>query len=257
MGSDPDSAHRSCFFPSFNSRSRVGSDAQQSEDARSKQGFNSRSRVGSDLCERLEEESVIVSIRAPAWGATRRRCRLSSRSGSFNSRSRVGSDAVKLLPPSASSFQFALPRGERPRNQGLTKKRFKFQFALPRGERLGATLTVCVLHLFQFALPRGERRGQRAGYRHAGEVSIRAPAWGATTIQMVRERAIKVSIRAPAWGATTERQSCKQPSRSFNSRSRVGSDCCCCARCRSAWRFNSRSRVGSDNFTRINSSVAI
>ena len=34
------------------------------------------------------------------------------------------------------------------------------------------------------------------------EVSIRAPAWGATAVVMPGDDAFHVSIRAPAWGAT-------------------------------------------------------
>ena len=35
-----------------------------------------------------------------------------------------------------------------------------------------------------------------------GEVSIRAPAWGATLVINNYRRRVAVSIRAPAWGAT-------------------------------------------------------
>ena len=55
------------------------------------------------------------------------------------------------------------------------------------------------------------------------EVSIRAPAWGATQVMPCGFGRTKVSIRAPAWGAT----SVVYPPRrrgGFNSRSRVGSD---------------------------------
>ena len=39
-------------------------------------------------------------------------------------------------------------------------------------------------------------------YEGARDVSIRAPAWGATVACLGRERERFVSIRAPAWGAT-------------------------------------------------------
>ena len=97
--------------------------------------FNSRSRVGSDVGRRGDRDFAGVSIRAPAWGATvrtgrPRRCR------SFNSRSRVGSDsgASRSAMPCA-SFQFALPRGERPLPSAMMLALLVFQFALPRGER--------------------------------------------------------------------------------------------------------------------------
>ena len=80
----------------------------------------------------------------------------------------------------------------------------------------------------------------------AGGVSIRAPAWGATTIRAHLEDTLQVSIRAPAWGATQmpwrsvylekfqfalphgerpRKTMCKMAIRGFNSRSRMGSDC--------------------------------
>ena len=99
-----------------------------------------------------------VSIRAPAWGATRLRAVHGAVNG-FNPRPRVGGDSISA----ASAF------GTR-----------KFQSAPPRGGRPGW-------------------RGQR---RHADAVSIRAPAWGATTRPTTPGSRVLVSIRAPAWGAT-------------------------------------------------------
>ena len=39
-----------------------------------------------------------------------------------------------------------------------------------------------------------------------GGVSIRAPAWGATAVNLVMQTMRLVSIRAPAWGATYSKQ---------------------------------------------------
>ena len=55
---------------------------------------------------------------------------------------------------------------------------------------------------FQFALPRGERRVHRLVVVGGREVSIRAPAWGATDRWDLLPAIDPVSIRAPAWGAT-------------------------------------------------------
>ena len=55
---------------------------------------------------------------------------------------------------------------------------------------------------FQPALPRGERQ---RGYLLPGQppaISIRAPAWGATTGDGRIDTEVMISIRAPAWGAT-------------------------------------------------------
>ena len=56
--------------------------------------------------------------------------------------------------------------------------------------------------LFQFALPRGERRSCGRLSRMTSQVSIRAPAWGATPKEGQGADFGMVSIRAPAWGAT-------------------------------------------------------
>ncbi len=56
------------------------------------------------------------------------------------------------------------------------------------------------------------------------QVSIHAPAWGATILATQKLAKYTVSIHAPAWGATREvieRKSCQI---SFNPRARVGRD---------------------------------
>ena len=55
---------------------------------------------------------------------------------------------------------------------------------------------------FQSALPRGERPWALSISATKNGVSIRAPAWGATTLERVLRSFFCVSIRAPAWGAT-------------------------------------------------------
>ena len=122
----------------------------------------------------------MVSIRAPARGATTAvpmNCKIHnsfnsrSREGSdhpaehwscqyrrFNSRSREGSDDIlRIMRKLIFSFQFALPRGERQANDTAALNNAAFQFALPRGERLGRVHRRVDEGKFQFALPRGER----------------------------------------------------------------------------------------------------
>ena len=55
---------------------------------------------------------------------------------------------------------------------------------------------------FQSALPRGERQTILHKVHHPLNISIRAPAWGATKSNMLSANAGNISIRAPAWGAT-------------------------------------------------------
>ena len=76
-----------------------------------------------------------------------------------------------------------------------------FQFTLPRGERPMIGILIVQVKMFQFTLPRGERPFCQ---------SFRAY--------------LPVSIHAPARGATVYRPRGRQTSRSFNSRSREGSD---------------------------------
>lgn len=56
------------------------------------------------------------------------------------------------------------------------------------------------------------------------EISIRAPAWGATSEAQRRALPERVSIRAPAWGATRGSCRCPRRCRCFNPRARVGRD---------------------------------
>ena len=58
-------------MPCFNSRSRVGSDGGGRQECLGGLCFNSRSRVGSDEIPGHVHAGEAVSIRAPAWGATK------------------------------------------------------------------------------------------------------------------------------------------------------------------------------------------
>ena len=87
LGLWPDGQARPCF----NSRSRMGSDWCCWRVAPWLLCFNSRSRMGSDLTQTAEILGALVSIHAPAWGAT-------------------SSWAPSSGP---TSFQFTLPHGER------------------------------------------------------------------------------------------------------------------------------------------------
>src|SRR5437764_767740 len=99
-------------------------------------------------------------------------------------------------------FQSTLPRGERHAEGGRLGAMRKFQSTLPRGERHARTTLAAHAGSFQSTLPRGERRG----------------------ISLARSADANVSIHAPAWGATRRCQSCCTLPNSFNPRSRVGSD---------------------------------
>ena len=55
-------------------------------------------------------------------------------------------------------------------------------------------------------------------------VSIHAPAWGATQGQGLTNKIIKVSIHAPAWGATSTYAAVLNVYKRFNPRTRMGCD---------------------------------
>ena len=143
----------------------------------------------------------------------------------FNPHSRVGSDLIWTFGQSTfPKFQSTLPRGERLTVDAELSATSEFQSTLPRGERhadnlidlrledfnphsrVGSDLSsqeMLVQHeQFQSTLPRGERRflSDKGG----GDlyISIHTPAWGATTMQRLKERRSSISIHTPAWGAT-------------------------------------------------------
>ena len=190
----------------FNPRSRVGSDDCQrfferllevsihapawgatgvaTFPGRPKSSFNPRSRVGSDddpiKAAALE---LAVSIHAPAWGAT---------------------PFVFLPLSTAKAFQSTLPRGERRWTRCLPRRRNRFnprsrvgsdagvlgrRYAIRRfnprsrvGSDLMRQLPWCDALPFQSTLPRGERLGFGGRHGVLTNVSIHAPAWGATPV---------------------------------------------------------------------------
>ena len=114
--------------------------------------------MGSDPTTIANLATIVVSIHAPAWGATtfpelisetiqfqftlphgerQIERNLLSQRVSFNSRSRMGSDAFPLRQvPLLPQFQFTLPHGERLQLALLLNGSPTFQFTLPHGERL-------------------------------------------------------------------------------------------------------------------------
>ena len=166
----------------------------------------------------------LVSIHAPARGATRSARSVQSWHLSFNPRAREGRDPSG--PPvinDSKSFQSTRPRGAR--HQPITSviELSLFQSTRPRGARLYTTRQTLPTRSFN---PRAREGRDPASLRspalagvsiHAPArgatptppsrrpdriVSIHAPARGATPIHPLRCRTGKVSIHAPARGAT-------------------------------------------------------
>ena len=77
---------------------------------------------------------------------------------------------------------------------------------------------------FQSTLPRGERLAQYVIYYNHRNISIHAPARGATTGARSDSGNCTISIHAPARGATQHRHRTHHSQHNFNPRSREGSD---------------------------------
>ena len=191
-------------------------------------GFNPRARVGRDADTQKRQAAVAVSIHAPAWGATFHPSRRAHPCRRFNPRARVGRDQRRgTCPVLRRSFN---PRARVGRDRACAQSaRFASKVSI-HAPAWGATRTHRratvhrggfnprarvgrdVIHVqrldsvlvFQSTRPRGARRPAVAGDRLDGDVSIHAPAWGATPRRARDGRRANVSIHAPAWGATRQ-----------------------------------------------------
>ena len=159
----PRGERRSCVvspsgFWNFNPRSREGSDDMHAALDYELEHFNPRSREGSDTRQPKNGLLILISIHAPARGAT---------------------STEAFRNPLRVLFQSTLPRGERLKQiekellamvisihapaRGATvivspfNPTCKFQSTLPRGERLNIQIIHIPYAEFQSTLPRGER----------------------------------------------------------------------------------------------------
>ena len=206
--------------------------------------FNPRPRMGGDSGRLRAFRSYLVSIHAPAWGATGRWTEPMPWVR-FNPRPRMGGDEAGLRLGAGIGVSIHAPAW-------------------------GATYSIYsvdVQALFQSTPPHGGRLGHVSLKHTCPAVSIHAPAWGATGYAAFnasndgfnpRPRMggdagryyflsfFNVSIHAPAWGATTPSPWCLSRPGCFNPRPRMGGDfrwfqngnhCGC---------FNPRPRMGGD-----------
>ena len=78
----------------------------------------------------------MISIHAPAWGATKALSFFHVSVLNFNPRARVGRDVRPVLMSTSSlKFQSTRPRGARPMHGRLGYASLKFQSTRPRGAR--------------------------------------------------------------------------------------------------------------------------
>ncbi len=175
---------------------------------------------------RILRPELVVSIHAPAWGATRGSCGIRLGSRCFNPRTRVGCDTCLVRQQAETlRFQSTHPRGVRQSARDYFLGLVKFQSTHPRGVRLVDKLVRC-----HCCIP----------------VSIHAPAWGATTLlakTQVPSRSFNPRTRV---GCDVYRCSSPRPWTSFNPRTRVGCDELHHMKSSQRESFNPRTRVGCD-----------
>ena len=166
--------------------------------------FNPRSREGSDPTAVFLLHFPSISIHAPARGATAGITATQNLSQDFNPRSREGSDTV--CSPFVISSQYFNPRSRE--GSDIQPTRNKRETA----------------DKFQSTLPRGERRALLGTLTNDEQISIHAPARGATPFGRIFRLFAAISIHAPARGATDDLLAFLGQDQDFNPRSREGSD---------------------------------
>ena len=167
----------------------------------------------------------VVSIHAPAWGATADAYAYELHINRFNPRARVGRDVTPApttsKPP---AFQSTRPRGARLALSQSLLQACRVSIHAPAWGATASVYAALVPLRFQSTRPRGARPSCTVTADRWGHVSIHAPAWGATELIATTQLPVIVSIHAPAWGATSRHWSRPVARRSFNPRARVGRD---------------------------------
>ena len=232
----------------FNPRSREGSDPRLAPLSRTVVYFNPRSREGSDAEENAQSGVQLISIHAPAKGATRSarsptqgRADFNPRSregsdqdrplrdrghGHFNPRSREGSDADRFnVSHMVSHFNPRSREGSDGRLQTSIRKNYLFQSTLPRRERLNAAVLAPT----------------------TTAISIHAPAKGATPYLIWVPTCVYHFNPRSREGSDRSVRSPRRRRDYFNPRSREGSDLSSRSHERPRCYFNPRSREGSDS----------
>ena len=145
-----------------------------------------------------------VSIHAPAWGTTLRQTSGQRLDSCFNPRTRVGCDLTcGYRHDGGRRFQSTHPRGVRLIRRYFPSSIREFQSTHPRGVRRSGKSSRDVFPQVSIHAPAwGATAFEKAYYPMDITVSIHAPAWGATSFQTKGSAQSRVSIHAPAWGAT-------------------------------------------------------
>ncbi len=217
-------------------------------------GFQStRPRGARHVAAVLDRGDALVSIHAPARGATTSGHRCAAPGPGFNPRAREGRDLELVLGGRLQRVvSIHAPARGATRERLVCVRRSPVSIHAPaRGATCIASATFAGLPRFQSTRPRGARpqslgvcheqrnvsihapaRGATGGCATAQEttlvVSIHAPARGATRSRLPPDaRAGEVSIHAPARGATRRASLAANARASFNPRAREGRDIAC------------------------------
>ena len=155
-----------------------------------------------------------VSIHAPARGATLDRSTCSATVEGFNSRARKGRDSSTGRRSSSNRVSIHAPaRGATPGGpRGPPVCGFNSRARKGRDRSLSS---VCAVIWFQFTRPQGARHHFAKTYEMNTDVSIHAPARGATKSLKYKLKRKSVSIHAPARGATSTSWTAHASSRGF------------------------------------------
>mgnify|MGYP001575145772 CR=1 FL=1 len=144
---------------------------------------------------------------------------------SFNPRPRVGGDpSSSAMPRMSDMFQSTPPRGGR---LSVFFCLFSSKSFNPRPRVGGDDKNQTGCHYIWRFNPRPRVGGDGSYNNDSGSavnVSIHAPAWGATFSCRTYSARQRVSIHAPAWGATGSRIPRRLSRKCFNPRPRVGGD---------------------------------
>ena len=160
-GATPLPRPSACKAKSFNPRTRVGCDGEQPLTMTKTNGFQSTHPRGVRQLEGADKfNASLVSIHAPAWGATRGQGIGAARCTGFNPRTRVGCDqAIEHKFDDELTFQSTHPRGVR------------------REQHIGC----CAQQHVSIHAPAWGATTAPKDHDVPLLVSIHAPAWGATT----------------------------------------------------------------------------
>ena len=170
------------------------------------------------------ERVTKVSIHAPARGATRVPFAFIADPWCFNPRAREGrDDEVRDLVQITAEFQSTRPRGARQAARPKSAAQAAFQSTRPRGARPSTRSVSCAAPAFQSTRPRGARHGCKEVYSYDDDVSIHAPARGATPHDLTLD-AVGVFQSTRPRGARHDTRRGGWPGRCFNPRAREGRD---------------------------------